>query len=102
MGCQGLLPCIFIVLNGHQSILHCFVDQGVDTGHEEADSTEQSLAILTQKLLCFGIIPKLVLQRKKEKVLPANLISMSRKKWELRGQKGQRGNIIPATLGTSG
>lgn len=51
------------MLNGHQGILHCFVDQGVDTGYEEVDGTEQSLAILTQQLLCFCIIPKLVLQR---------------------------------------
>lgn len=63
MGSQVLLPCVFIQLNGQQSILHCFVDQGVDTRHKEVDGTKQSLAILTQQLLCFCIIPKLVLQR---------------------------------------
>lgn len=74
-----MLPCVFIQLNGHQSILHCFVDQGVDTGHEEGDGTEQSLAIPTQQLLCFCIIPKLILQRKAQ-VLPANFSSKSHHK----------------------
>lgn len=68
------IPCIFVLLNRHQSIFHCFVDQCVDTGYEEVDGTKQSLAILTQQLLCFCIIPKLILQRNTE-VLPANVMT---------------------------
>ncbi len=65
------------MLNGHQRILHCFVDQGVYTGHKKVDGTKQSLAVLTQQLLSFSIVPKLILQRNTG-VLPANFIFLSR------------------------
>lgn len=86
------IPCIFVLLDRHQSIFHCFVDQCVDTGYEEVDGAKQSLAILTQQLLCFCIIPKLILQRNTE-VLPANVMTC---------HMGRFCNTIPATLGTSG
>lgn len=64
-----VLPCIFIELDGHQGIFHSFVDQGVDTGHKEVYGSKQSFPILTQELLCFCIISKLILQRKVEVLL---------------------------------
>lgn len=86
------------MLNGHQCILHCFVNQGVDTGYKKVDGTEQGLAILAQKLLSFCIIPKLVLQ-KNTYVLHAYLMK----------EGGGWGcvwsgvdNTLPVTLGTSG
>lgn len=52
------------MLNGHQSILHGFIDQRVHTGDEEVDGTKQRLAVFTQQLLRFCIIPKLILKEK--------------------------------------
>lgn len=72
---QDSVPGIFIQPNGHQRILHGLVDQRVDTGDEEVDGTQQGFAVLTQQLLCFCIIPKLVLQTE-TKVLPAGFILM--------------------------
>lgn len=66
-----LLPRVFIVFDGHQSVLHGLVDQGVHTGHKEADGAEQSLAVFTQQLLCFCVIAKLVLQSKEKKNIQA-------------------------------
>lgn len=60
--CQHFIPCIFIMSDCHQSILHGFIDQGVYAGHKEVDGAQQSLTILAQQLLCFCIIPKFILQ----------------------------------------
>lgn len=72
---QDFIPRIFIQSNGHERILHGFVDQRVDTGDEEVYGTKQGFTVLTQQLLRFCIIPKLVLRRE-TKVLPAGLILM--------------------------
>lgn len=91
----GLLPCIFILLDSHQSIFHCFVDQGVDTGHKEVDGTQQSLAILTEQFLCFCIITKFILQRNTNVLHTAGIFMSNH-------PAGSFGRIVPVTLGTSG
>lgn len=95
-GRRDFLPCIFIMLDGHQGIFHSFVDQGVDTGHKEVYGSEQSFPIFTQELLCFCIISKLVLQRKAE-VLPTDVSFTATSL-----HSGSPWNILPVTLGTSG
>lgn len=57
------LPGILKQFNCHQSVIHGFVNQCVDTGHKEVNCTKQSLSILTQELLCLSIEPKLILKK---------------------------------------
>lgn len=52
------------MLDGHQRILHSFIDQSVHAGHKEVDGTKQSLPVFAQQLLRLRVVSELVLQRK--------------------------------------